>query len=217
MSHNKISVGSQGPDSDGDISVALTNLSDVSITSPSANQVLQYSGSSFVNSTLSGPLDLEGVFSIFQKTNITYSSSGSYDVNDYLFLSRDTMGARNTSYVDASFVSSNPATSTNTIKSNDKFFESVNILQAGTYLCICSVPLKSTNGGYVVRWHSNAGAFGASTDVHYTNRTGGLVVGIVTASLNDVLRVVVETENGSASATGASQNKSFSFHILKLQ
>lgn len=216
MSHNKISVGSQSPDSSGDVSVALTNLSDVSISAPSANQVLQYSGSSFVNSVLSGPLDLAGVFTVFQKNSTVYSSSGSYDVNDFLFLSRDTQGSRNNAYVDSSVVSSNPATSSNTIKSNDKFFESIDILEAGTYLCICSVPLKSTDGGYVVRWHSNSGAFGASTDVHYTNRTSGLVVGIVTASLNDVLRVVVETENGSASATGATQNRSFSFHIFKL-
>ena len=216
MSHNKISVGSQSPDSSGDISVALTNLSDVSISAPSANQVLQYSGSSFVNGALSGPLDLTGVFTVFQKTSAVYSSSGSYDVNDYLFLSRETQGSRNNSYVDSSVVSSNAATSSNTVKSNVKFFESVNILEAGTYLCICSVPLKSTDGGYLVRWHSNAGGFGAHSDIHYTNRTGSLVVGIITAPLNDVLRVVVEAENGSATATGANQNKSFSFHIFKL-
>jgi len=216
MSHNKLTVAGQSPNASSEISVALSNLSDVSISSPSSNQVLQYSGSSFVNSTLSGPLEMNGVFTVFQKNGISYSSSGTYDVNDYLFLSRDTMTSRNNAYVDASFISSNPATATNTIKSNDKFLESVNILQAGTYLCICSVPLKSTNGGYLVRWHSNAGAFGAHSDIHYTNRTGGLVVGVITAPANDVLRVVVEAENGSASATGASQNRSFSLHIFKL-
>ena len=216
MSHNKLTVAGQSPNANSEISVALNNLSDVSISSPSSNQVLQYSGSSFVNSTLSGPLEMNGVFTVFQRTNISYSSSGNYDVNDYLFLSRDTMTTRNHVYVDASFVSSNPATATNSINSNDKFLESVNILQAGTYLCICSVPLKSSDGGYVVRWHSNAGAFGAHSDIYYTNRTGGLVVGIVTAPANDVLRVVVEAENGSAQATGASQNKSYSIQIYKL-
>ena len=50
MSHNKFSVASQSPDSSGDVSVALTNLSDVSISTPSADQVLKYNGSSFVNS-----------------------------------------------------------------------------------------------------------------------------------------------------------------------
>ena len=216
MSHNKLTVAGQSPNASSEISVALNNLSDVSISSPSSDQVLQYTGAGFTNSALSGPLQIDGVFTVFQKTSAVYSSSGSYDVNDYLFLSRDTQGSRNNAYVDSSVVSSNPATSSNTVKSNDKFFESVDILEAGTYLCICSVPLRSTDGGYLVRWHSNAGGFGAHSDIHYTNRTGSLVVGIITAPLNDVLRVVVEAENGSASATGATQNKSFSFHIFKL-
>ncbi len=216
MSHNKLTVAGQSPNASSEISVALNNLSDVSISSPSSDQVLQYTGAGFTNSALSGPLQIDGVFTVFQKTSAVYSSSGNYDVNDYLFLSRDTQGSRNNAYVDSSVVSSNPATSSNTVKSNDKFFESVDILEAGTYLCICSVPLRSTDGGYLVRWHSNAGGFGAHSDIHYTNRTGSLVVGIITAPLNDVLRVVVEAENGSASATGATQNKSFSFHIFKL-
>ena len=50
MSHNKFSVASQSPDSSGDVSVALANLSDVSISGPSEDQVLKYNGSSFVNS-----------------------------------------------------------------------------------------------------------------------------------------------------------------------
>ena len=216
MSHNKITVGGQNPSSAGDVTIGLNNLSDVTISSASSDQVLQYDGSSFVNKALSGPLEISGKFTVFQKVSIVYSSSGNYDVNDYLFLSRETQGSRNNSFVDASFVTSNPATSTNSIKSNVKFMESFNILQAGTYLCICSVPLRSTDGGYVVRWHSNAGGFGAKSDIYYTNRTGGLVIGIITAPVNDVLRVVVEVENGSAQATGANQNRSYSIHIFKL-
>ena len=216
MSHNKTTVAGQDPSASGDITVGLNNLSDVTISSASSDQVLQYDGSSFVNTTLSGPLDMSGKFTVFQKNGVSYSSSGNYSVNDYLFLSRDTQTTRNNAYVDASFVSSNEATSTNTIKSNFRFLESINILQAGTYLCICSVPLKATDGGYVVRWHSNAGGFGAKSDIYYTNRTGGLVVGIITAPANDVLRVVVEVENGSATATGSSQNRSYSIHIFKL-
>lgn len=216
MSHNKITVGGQSPSSSGDVSLSLNALSDVTISSASSNNVLQYDGSSFVNSVLSGPLEIQGVFTVFQKNGTSYSPSGSYTVSDYLFLSRDDQTSRNVAFVDASFVSSNPATSANTIKSNTKAMESFNVLQAGTYLCICSVPLKSSNGGYVVRWHSNAGGFGAKSDVHYTNRTGSLAVGIITAPANDVLRVVIETMTGSTGATGASTNRSCSIHILKI-
>jgi hypothetical protein len=216
MSHNKFTVAGQSPNASSEISVSLNNLSDVSISSPSLNEILQYTGTGFTNSAFSGSLEMSGVFTVFQKTNTSYSSSGYYDVNDYLFLSRDTQTSRNKVFVDASFVSSNEATATNSVKSNYRFLESINILQAGTYLCICSVPLRSTNGGYAVRWHSNAGGFGAKSDIYYTNRTGGLVVGIITAPANDVLRVVVETENGSAQVTGSNHNKSYSIHIFKI-
>ena len=50
MSHNKFTVAGQSPNSNSEISVALNNLSDVSISSPSSDQVLKYNGSSFVNS-----------------------------------------------------------------------------------------------------------------------------------------------------------------------
>ena len=217
MSHNKLTVGSQSPNSSGNISIGMNNLSDVTISSPSNDQVVKYNGSAFVNSLLVGNLDITGVYTVFQKQDYsTFSSSGTYSTNDYLFLSRDTMDSRNRSYVNASIASSNEATATNTIKSNSKFFESVTIATAGTYLCICSVPLESTDGGYTLRWHSNSGAFGAHSDVHYTNRSGSFVVGIVSAAENDVLRVVVESKSGTIGATDASKNKAFSFHIFKI-
>lgn len=48
MSHNKIKVGSQEPNVNSEINVALNNLSDVSVSSPNENQVLQYSGGSWI-------------------------------------------------------------------------------------------------------------------------------------------------------------------------
>ena len=42
MSHNKIKVGGQEPTVNGEISVALNNLSDVSDSSPSPNTLLKY-------------------------------------------------------------------------------------------------------------------------------------------------------------------------------
>ena len=51
MSHNKIKVGGQSPNTNGEITVALDNLSDVSASSPSANQVLKYMTDSWVASS----------------------------------------------------------------------------------------------------------------------------------------------------------------------
>ena len=51
MSHNKITVAGQDPSSAGDITVGLNNLSDVTISSASSDQVLKYDGSSFINAS----------------------------------------------------------------------------------------------------------------------------------------------------------------------
>jgi len=51
MSHNKITVASQNPDSSGNIAVDITNLSDVNVSSPATNEVIKYDGAQWINST----------------------------------------------------------------------------------------------------------------------------------------------------------------------
>ena len=46
MSHNKIKVGGQSPNTNGEISVAVNNLSDVNITSVANNDFLKYNSTS---------------------------------------------------------------------------------------------------------------------------------------------------------------------------
>lgn len=50
MSHNKITVAGQSPNSSGEITLSVENLSDVTISSASDTQVLKYNGSGWVNS-----------------------------------------------------------------------------------------------------------------------------------------------------------------------
>lgn len=54
MSHNQFKVGTAEPDLDGDVTVNISNLSDVTITSPSAGEVLEWSGSAWTNETATG-------------------------------------------------------------------------------------------------------------------------------------------------------------------
>jgi hypothetical protein len=51
MSHNKLKIGTATPDASSDLSVALSDLSDVTITSVSSGQALEYNGAAWVNST----------------------------------------------------------------------------------------------------------------------------------------------------------------------
>ena len=46
MSHNKIKVGGQSPNTNGEISVAVNNLSDVNITSVANDEFLRYNSTS---------------------------------------------------------------------------------------------------------------------------------------------------------------------------
>jgi hypothetical protein len=74
MSHNKIKVGGQSPNTSGEISVALNNLSDLSVSSPSDNQVLQYSSGSWIPASRGSQASKELVYSY--KSAFTGSYSG---------------------------------------------------------------------------------------------------------------------------------------------
>ena len=79
MSHNKITVGGQEPTSTGEISVALNDLSDVGISSPSANQVVSWNGTKYVTVTKSESDIIDGY--LFANENSTVSSvSSTYDL-----------------------------------------------------------------------------------------------------------------------------------------
>ncbi len=71
MSHNKITVGGQSPDSNGEISTELNNLSNVSVSSPSENQLLKYSSGSWTAQTQGA-----GAFKELVYSYATYVTSG---------------------------------------------------------------------------------------------------------------------------------------------
>tara|TARA_Y100000592_G_scaffold38382_2_gene60767 strand:- start:30952 stop:31605 length:654 start_codon:yes stop_codon:yes gene_type:complete len=76
MSHNKIKVSGQSPNTTGEISVALNNLSNVSAGSPSDDDVLKYSSGSWVNSTTSSLPATAQFISIGEGASNAYSNSG---------------------------------------------------------------------------------------------------------------------------------------------
>jgi len=52
MSHNQFKIGTAKPNLNGDVTISISNLSDVSITSPSSGQVLEWAGSAWSNANL---------------------------------------------------------------------------------------------------------------------------------------------------------------------
>ena len=109
MSHNKITVASQSPDANGNVSIDVSNMSDVNISTPSDNQVLQYStaSSEWQNQTLSLG---SGLLVIGQGESNAYSNSGASSMTGdvYLYDSSpvNTFGATITKYLATDWVTS---------------------------------------------------------------------------------------------------------------
>jgi hypothetical protein len=109
MSHNKITVANQNPDSAGNVSIDISNMSDVNVSSPADNQVLQYStsASEWQNQTLSLG---SGLLVIGQGESNAYSNSGASSMSGdvYLYDSSpvNTLGATITKYLATDWVTS---------------------------------------------------------------------------------------------------------------
>ena len=80
MSHNKLTVGSQSPNSSGNISIGMNNLSDVTISSPSNDQVIKYNGSAFVNSAAPSTTTTASYILAGQGETNAYSNSGASSI-----------------------------------------------------------------------------------------------------------------------------------------
>jgi len=111
MSHNKITVASQSPDANGNISIDVSNMSDVNISTPSDNQVLQYStaSSEWQNQTLSLG---SGLLVLGQGDADAYSNSGASSMSGAVYLYApsasivNTFGATITKYLATDWVTS---------------------------------------------------------------------------------------------------------------
>jgi len=216
MSHNKFSVASQSPDSSGDVSVALANLSDVSISGPSEDQVLKYNGSSFVNSALTLEKGYDLKCAIYQGSGgsnytVTTSSTYKYVAGDYA-VHRINGNTYNT-YNDTGFTVNN-ATSANSPLTNTTWVESVDIPSAGTYLVTATGVCRDNDITYQLE--SNNGAISAKIFCDRDSFFGSLAVGIVTVTSSDIVRLVVKAVTGDVVFSSKTDQDFFTFNILKL-
>ena len=137
MSHNKFSVASQSPDISGDVSVALTNLSDVSISTPSTDQVLKYNGSNFVNGSIP-----TGTGEYIQL------GKGEAYGSDYPF-SAPSVANRIIYLYDTAPVNTISAATLHEDSSNADWYDSVT-LPAGKYVIISQTNVAFSASGYLV-------------------------------------------------------------------
>ena len=216
MSHNKIKVAGQSPDSNGNVSVSLNDISDISISSASTNQILKYDGSNFVNGALTASKGYDLKFATFQgssgsnysaSTNSTYK----YVVEDYAI--HRVLGGTYITYHDNNF-DENTATSSNSPLANNAWMESVDIPSAGTYLVTATGVCRDNDITYQLE--SNSGAFSAKIFCDKDSFFGALSVGIVTVSSSDIVRLVVKAVTGNVVFSSKTDQDFFTFNILKL-
>ena len=133
MSHNKIKVAGQEPDSSGEISVDIDNLSDVSTSGVSTGEVIKYNGSSW--DTGAPPAGSPQYILIGQGESSAYSNSTATDLNTGDSLQIYDTAPKNT-------ISGSSLTST-----NDWIREIT--LPAGQYFVQCQTRVVFTASGYL--------------------------------------------------------------------
>jgi len=214
MSHNKIKVAGQNAGSSGDITLEINNLSDVDTSGVSSGDMLSYTGSSFVAAgNANSGLSLHA--GIFQYSG-GYGAGGYYfGVNDYSILRKQTNSARLYSSTGNTNIFNN-ASSGNSPVGTSAWTESIDIPTAGTYLCIAGT--HCTTGTNVTwQWENNAGNKGAKTYVQNNNNFyGGLVVAVMTATTNDIFRIVVTAKSGSIKIPDQKEQWMTGMTIIKL-
>ena len=164
MSHNKITIGTATPNVNGELSPTLNDLSDVS-GSPSANDVLQYSGSSWSPVAQSSVSELEYIFfGHGESENYDESPATSLTTNNTLYLYDS--NAVNT--ITGATVSTTATTGTG----GGDWLNSVT-LPAGTYRCTLTALPSFSASGYLAfaLWDGSTtrtsyGTVGASVSVY---------------------------------------------------
>lgn len=196
MSHNKIKIGSALPDANGDVTLNLSDLSDVSGT-PSTNQYLQYDGSGWTPVSASAVSAVEYIF-IGQGESNAYSNSphgtGAFTGTDDLYV-YDT-------------APKNTITSA-TITSANNWISSIT-LPAGNYLVSGQTLLEFSSSG-----HASYGFFDSSNNrltqlgIIGTSRSayfgaGDLAYSIIELTSSTTIKLKLDSVSGTLE-TGTNQ------------
>lgn len=202
MSHNKIKVAGQKPDVNGDITVNVENLDDVTITSIQANQVLQYDNttSNWINadtSTLSGGT----VLFIGDGTSTAYPTGGSALANN----------------VDLHFYTVVYNGVSATVGSG--WIDSIT-LPAGSYLCnaVAGITFSTSNGVATYRWHNGSSFFGTQGNVKDdTDTIGSSSSGYITSGSAITLSVRLNSAPTDVNTLASQGNRQAEYGYIEIR
>ena len=202
MSHNTVNVSNKKPDVNGNISVELSDLSNVSGTA-STNQFLKYDGTNWT------PTDGSSIGYIF----IGHGESNAYSNSPHGsggFASTSDLYVYDTSPVNT--------ISGATITSTNNWVSSIT-LPAGNYLVSGQILLKFSSSGYAVfSFHNSSNTRLSQSGVIGTNRityhgAGDLAYSIIELSSQTTIKLKLEATGGTID-TGSNQGNTPSEHGL---
>jgi hypothetical protein len=171
MSHNKIKVGGQGPNVNGEITVSINNLSDVDITSPSDGQAIGYDGSNFTASTPSlATFDNSSYWRTNGATQGTLSNYNTSYENPFYLAARYKINIYLMEFSNSS--DNNIVADTRALNANSIYATGFTIRyspsQKALLMCDLVIAENSSSGAYIdVQWQTSAGvALGPIVRVH---------------------------------------------------
>lgn len=205
MSHNKITVANQQPDSSGNVSIAMNDLSDVSGT-PAAGTYLLYDGSGYDTvSTASVSVQCiflgEGASSNYPRTLTANDEVCFYDSNPYNSIASATL---------------------NVLSGQTDWYESIT-LPAGTYYlrgtCIGDFT-SSASPNMTYRFHNGTGLTGATGASYDSVASGGNYpyesTAIFTLSSSATIYLNIVSVSNANSTTTDNQSKYGHLYIMKV-
>ena len=203
MSHNKITVAGQSPNTSGEITVNVENLDDVNITSVSNNQVLQYDNASakWINADTSA-LSGGTVLFIGDGSNTTYPSTGTLGNGD-------------------SIKFYNPLYNGISATVGTGWIDSIT-LPAGDYLCnaVAGLTFSTSNGVANYQWYNGSNYVGTQGNVKEDEETIGSVASLYSSSASSITLSVrinsAPTDINAPSSQGTRQAQYGYIEIRKL-
>jgi len=214
MSHNKITVDNQAPNSTGDVPVNVSSY--ITESSPATDQVIKYDGANWINASSPSAIGLNLTAGWFHRSGSYSNGTYYYRVGDY-HINRKNVSTANV-YTDGASLPTATSSNTPLTSTNSSWFESIRLNDAGTYLCMYS--LNCPDGTSLeYRWEDhNSNAFSAKVKVHSNNNAWGpICTGIVTTvSTNQRVRVVCQAYSGNVQITEYEEAYNSSMTIIKL-
>lgn len=200
MSHNKITVGGQTPNQGGEISVSVQNLGDVSVSSLSANDTLQYNGSAWANvptTQLSGGT----VLMLGNGSSQNYSGTALGNNVDVGFYEIVYNGINATNITSASW--------------NDSI-----TLPAGSYHvnAVLGLTFTGSTGIATYRWHDGTSFFGTQGNVAYdTDTIGSSASGYISSASTINLTVRLNTAPTAINAVASQGTRQAEYGYVEIR